>query len=232
MTLVRRRITHIAGSGHQHVPPDERQWRIQLLQDRHPGHRSTPHCLAIGDRDLGDLAVRGCRIDVLPVGVRDRCRIGDLLDDQTPRASRDSRRGSDFIEAGGRVFPQHLAIVGVDRHGPAHIGGAEENVVRCAVDLDAAQIDESGIDGRGNRHLLAHHGAHVSRGNLRRRHVGIGSRIAAAEGRPVARSGANDRIRITHSGRIRLLGQPGTTARGCYGAGQKCLVDHSHALSP
>ncbi len=191
MTLVGRRIAHIACRRDQHGALDERQRRVQLLHVRQPGHRGAPDGLAIRDCDLRDLAVRGGRVDELPVGVRDRCRIGDLLDGQAARADLGARYGRSFIEAGGRVLPQNLAGVGVDCHGAAHVGGAEVDVVQGAVDLYAAQINEPRVDGRGNGDLLAHHRSHIGRGDLRGCRVVVGPRIAAAKGRPV-RGGTGD----------------------------------------
>ncbi len=184
MALIRSRIADVAGRRGNHAPVDERERRIHLLDLWQPGDGRAPHAFSVGDGDLADFAVGRRGIDELPVGIGYRSGVGDLFGAKRVVGAPLRIHRRSFVEAGRREFPQHLGFSGIDGNRAAEVGRAEKDVVRCAVDLDTAQVDEARVDRSGDGHLLTDHPSNIRSCNASRRHVGVGARVVAAKGRP------------------------------------------------
>ena len=76
-------------------------------------------------------------------------------------------------------------LLRIDCDGAAKIGRTKKYIVRCAVYLHAAQVNEARIDRRGNRHLLPDHRPDIGSRNSRRRHVGVRSCVVTTKCRPI-----------------------------------------------
>ena len=109
-----------------------------------------------------------------------------------------------------RVFPQHRALIGVDRDRLAVRRGHEEDVVLGALDLDTVQIDRGGVHRTVESDLMP-----LQRGGIGWRDAGgIGRGAGAchvpAELRPITGRGLRPKARARARGETEREQQPST----------------------
>ena len=181
MSLVGRGIARVAARGRDQAVAREVERGADLLaarQARDP-HRPAPghHLPPARQRELADLAVRGCGINEPAAPVGDRRGVGDPV------------RALQRADPGRREGPQPVPVTGVERERAPVARGRDEHVALLPLHLDTVEVDGRRVDGPGDRYVLALQVRDVTGRDARARRGGVGARGIEPEAGPVVGRG-------------------------------------------